>query len=197
MPLIEISLDDYAAIFPTGHSVYDSPAFIALNSHKVSEVKIMALVDHDGRPLVAQTFGLKADGWHAPFSAPFSAPVITLNGSEADVKAFYESVREALPEGVALTFPPECYGAVHIPEGRTVHDYNYHYPLARLADYESHLSRSGRYSHRRALRYPFEFTHTEDIPRAYEIIRLNRAAMGYPLAMSLAQVPETAPVTRA
>lgn len=197
MVIKEISLDRYAEMFPQDHSVYDSPAFIRLNVYKVPEIKVLALQNEDGKLLVAQVFGLKADGWHAPFSAPFSVPVVAPEAGGEEVLEFYRQLPVMLGADVTVTFPAECYGSYPLPEGDVVNDYNYHYPMSRLADYESFLSRSGRYSHHRALKHDFLFEATDDIARAYEVIRLNRKAMGYPLAMTLDQVIETAPITDA
>lgn len=197
MPVIEISPFDYARAFGRGPSAYDSPDFLSLNSYKVPQVRIVALTDSLGRPLVAQAFGLKADGWHAPFSAPFSCPAVAEGIGDDEILSFYKSLPAFLGGDVHLTFPAECYGKRLIPDGNVINDYNYHYPLSRLSDYEAFLSRSGRYSHRRALRHPFEFSVTDDLSRAYDVIRINRESMGYPLAMSLEQVRDTAPITGA
>lgn len=194
MKIVEISLDRYARLLPETHSAYDSARFIALNSAKVPRVRVMALTDDSGEIVVAQAFGEKSHGWHAPFSAPFSVPYVAGEGAEID---FYRQLPGALGAPVHLTLPAQCYHAgIDTSAGEAVLDYNYHYPLERVAAYESYLSRSGRYSHHRAMKHDFKFERTDDIARAYDVIRINREALGYPLAMSLEQVVATSPITR-
>ena len=195
MTVAEISPSGYVALYRPHFSVYDSPAFIELNAPKVEAVRYLALTESDSSPLVAQAFGLRNGRFRAPFSAPFSAPLLAPEASPDHLKHFYRQLPDVLGAEVSLTLPAQCYPPVFVPDGLRTDDFNYHYPLERVADFESHLSRSGRYSHRRALRHPFEFVPTDDISRAYEVIRINREAMGYPLAMTLDQVKATAPIT--
>lgn len=186
MHLGELSLQDFDNVFTSPPSVYDSARFNLLNAAKADALKAVALFDSDDHPIVGQIFGQKDGIWRAPFSAPFSSPSF-IGGHRAEIPEFYRILPEFLNGPVRLVLPPELY-APYVPEGDAVIDTNHHYPLSRLADFEAHLTRDGRYNHHRAAKHPFELIETADIPRAYSIIAANRAAMGYPLAMSLAQV---------
>lgn len=196
MKVVELTPEQYASLYTPECSVYDSPEFIALNVRKTLDVKLMGLSDGGGKIYVAQAFGLKRNGWRAPFSAPFSIPLKSPEARAGHIRQFYGMLTEELGQKAEITFPADCYGFNDVPEYEdTILDYNYHYPMERLQDYESHLSRSGRYNHHRAQKHPFKFIETHDIARAYEIIKKNREAMGYPLAMSLDEVMRTSPIT--
>ena len=201
MTVGEVDINVFDDIFSDRASVYDSARFNLLNAAKVSQIKALALFDTSGNPVCGQIFGLKDDGcWQAPFSAPFSAlsaaPGIDLTSVSAD--DFYSRVSDYLQAPVRVICPPPVY-ATRMPVSSQSDwlDANYHYPMSHFADYEGHLSRSGRYNHHRWRKHVFECFHTDDIERAYSIIARNRAAMGYPLAMSLEQVMETVKIVPA
>ena len=185
----EIPTDEFDSLFGDAATpvVFGSAQFNELNRHKAEKIKAMALFE-DETAVCGQIFGLKDGEWRAPFSAPFSAP--SLNGA-TDPADFYNHIKARL-ERVRLVWPAPFYPAPPCPVGsKVVEEYNYHYPLERFSHFEDHLSRSGRYNHHRALKHDFEFIKTDDIRRAYDIIAANRRAMGYPLAMTLAQVSDT------
>jgi len=195
MELKEIDIRDFDSLFPQRHSVYDSARFNALNGSKVETMKAFALFGENSIPLVGQILGLRDGVWRAPFSAPFS--VASSNGQgEIYVCDFYTALCQVINRRpVRLVWSPDVYGVgVPMLQGcRLIVDANFHYPLDRFknGNYENFLSRSGRYNHHRALKYPFVFSETADIPKAYAVIAANRQALGYPLAMTLEQVMET------
>lgn len=195
MKLHEISLDKFESVLSTpccGSVVYNSSEFNRLNSAKVDEVRAFVLEDECRGIIGGQILGRRDKEWFAPFSAPFSCLETKENSDDTVVEEFYRLLNEHLSAPVKLVWPPAIYGAKKYPNrGKIIEDYNYHYPLQRYADYESYLSRAGRYNHHRALKHSFEFFKTDDIERAYSVIAANRMAMGYPLAMSLEQVRQT------
>lgn len=197
MALSEIDLDRFNELFgkkaETASSiVYNSAEFNRLNAYKTRELEALVLFDEQGEAVAGQIFGLRDGIWRAPFSAPFS----TASTAEADydvaIDDFYKAVSERLNAPIRLVWAPGCYNvAPPTCSPAVVNDFNYHYPLKRFADFESYLSRSGRYNHHRAMKHDFKFFKTDDVGRAYGIIDANRRAMGYPLAMTQAQVEET------
>ena len=189
MILREIELNDFDRIFPVAPVVYASGRFNALNATKADRVVALAAFDGE-RPVAGQIFGLRDGIWRAPFSAPFSC--ITSCTSEV-CDRFYALAAEHLDAPLRLVWPSATYPVDAPPAAATrlFDDANFHYPMHRFDDFESHLSRSGRYSHHRSQKHPFQFAKTDDAARAYRIIDENRRAMGYPLAMSLAQVVDT------
>lgn len=186
-----VSPEEFGKIFPQTPTVFDSAAFAMLNASKASEVEGFVLRDSSGLPVSGQILGLRDGVWRAPFSAPFSV----LSGDVSRADEFYTAVAERLKMPLRLVWAPDCYGfeAPHEVNGVEVIavEANFHYPLAQFESFKDHLSRSARYNHNYAMRQPFAFFHTDDAPRAYDIIQRNRRAMGYPLAMSLDDVLQT------
>ena len=194
MELRQLSLEEFGELFPRQFCVYDTPRFCALNATKAEDVGAFTLFDDHGQALLGQVFGLRGGIWRAPYSAPYSFP----SGNAIDrIPDFYSLLKEKLGP-IHLSFPPQAYLPCEAPAiGQRTDEANFHYPIERFADYELYLSRSGRYSHHRALKHDFRFEKTDDIARAYGIIAENRRAMGYPLAMSLEQVVETVQLVKA
>ena len=196
MEIKEIALDEFDSVFPSNLNpiIFSTARFNQLNRSKAEDVKALAMVDDDGSVLIGQIFGLRGRMWRAPFSAPFS----TAAGAEISkqlLTEFYSLSADFLGSPLRLVLPPPFYPSSITPEvGAQVDDFNYHYPLSRYRNYESHLSRPGRKNHRNSLKHPFDFFKTDDIGRAYGIIAQNRKAMGYPLAMSLEQVEATSAI---
>ena len=193
MEIKEISPEDFDRVFPRRPTVYDSGAFNMLNATKAEKIAALVGFDEGGKPLMGQIFGLREGLWRAPFSAPFSAASVMDNiDRDKAVADFYASVPAILGGCVRLVWPSAFYGAGTPPEGvDVVEEANFHYDMSRFADFESYLSRSGRYNHHRAKKHSFDFFKTDDIGRAYAVIEANRRAMGYPLAMTLEQVIAT------
>lgn len=192
MTVREIALEEFESVFPSAPAVYASAAFNILNRDKADRIAAFAACDGDGRPVLGQIMGLRDGRWLAPFSAPFSAPSAHGPVSVEALDEFYGAVRAHTHSPLRIVCPPPFYSdTAHPTIGRIVEDANFHYEMARFADYEKYLSRSGRYSHHRGRKTDFEFTKTDDIPRAYAVIEANRRAMGYPLAMSLDLVTRT------
>lgn len=188
-----VRTEDFDLVFPTRPTVYDSAAFNLLNAPKAERVSALCGFSAEGKPLVGQIFGLRDGLWRAPFSAPFSAASVNCRECrESLISEFYAKVPAILGGNLRLVWPSEFYGTGRPPQADEVLiDANFHYDMTRFADFEVHLSRSGRYSHHRALKHPFDFFKTTDVRRAYAVIEANRRAMGYPLAMSLEQVLAT------
>lgn len=184
------AIDNTPATTPT---VYDSIGFCALNACRADRTAAFAAVDDSGRVMASQILGLRDGVWRAPFSAPFSAPRIAPHASDDTAARFYTALRRHTGLPLKIVLPPPPYmPPIPCPDGaRVVDDANFHYDMARFADYEHWLSRSGRYSHHRGMKTDWQFTRTDDIARAYAVIEANRRAMGYPLAMSLEQVIAT------
>lgn len=193
MIIKEADINDLDRLLPGAPSVYDTVAFAALNAAKAERVTAFVGTDGCGTPVAAQIFGLRDGIWRAPFSAPFSAPRVA-GGTTVDLTDFYRSISQHTSAPLKIVLPPELYrhGESPVPDAfPVIRDANFHYDMARFADYEHWLSRSGRYSHHRGLKTAWTFEKTGDIPRAYAVIEANRHAMGYPLAMSLDQVIAT------
>lgn len=195
MSVREITIDEFSNLFEVNPTAFDTAAFARLNASKAERVTAYAGINDRGEAVIGQIFGQKEGMLCAPFSAPFSLPTIK---GEADTTEFYNEVARKARRDIKLVWTPECYDLADAPVSATaIKDFSYHYPTSRFAEYERYLSRSGRYNHNRALKHNFEFFRTDDIERAYSIIKANREAMGYGLAMSLEQVLETIKIIEA
>ena len=192
MCLKEISLNEFADLFPDNPCkegvVYNGASFNKLNASKAEAVRpVVGYVD--GHAVAGQIFGIRDGVARAPFSAPFSS---LSTSHDLSVNEFYDQVRCFLNMPLRLVWPPDFYPVPPAPDSyKRICEFNYHYPLQRFADYEKYLSRSGRYNHHRALKHNFEFIKTDNIGRVYSVIAENSRLMGYPLAMSLADVEAT------
>ena len=164
MEIKEISPEDFDRVFPRRPTVYDSGAFNMLNATKAEKIAALVGFDEGGKPLMGQIFGLREGLWRAPFSAPFSAASVMDNiDRDKAVADFYASVPAILGGCVRLVWPAAFYGAGTPPEGvDVVEEANFHYDMSRFADFESYLSRSGRYNHHRAKKHSFDFFKTDD-----------------------------------
>lgn len=196
MHIEEIAIRDFGLVFGQQFCIYDTNRFCVVSEHNARAMRALAMYDEGGHAVCGQIFGLKDDGmWHAPFSAPFSAPSGTV--TPETVNTFYTLAAKWLDTDLVLVWPPMVYNPpVQPTDPQAIVDVNYHYPMDRFANYEQYLSRSGRYNHHRWQKHKFECVHTTDVNRTYSIIERNRKAMGYPLAMSQLAVNTTLTVVR-
>lgn len=193
--------DDFFSIFPCAPTPYSSKAFTALNAPKAEAVRLFTGYDENGSPRIGAILGLRQGRWLCPFSAPFGE---LLCAKPQSIERFYEFVTEladtlkGMP--IRFTLPPLFYGRERLTAqcgvlanlaSKSYYDYNYHYDLSRAPQFELFIDRAARKNLRKARELNYRFELTNDIARAYEVIRLNREGRGYPLAMSFQQVADT------
>lgn len=201
--LVSVTPDEYARLFPTPSTVFGSAAFNMLNSHKAERVEFLAGLDAAGSAEMGMVAGLRDGIWRAPFSAPMSALSWRRDLRLATVADFMTRVKEKLCDApLRLTLPPEFIAPEMLSKiagtainmaSKVIVEYNYHYNLSRMSDFEGHLHRNARKNYHRALKEDFIFEKT-DTSRAYTVIAANRCSKGYNLAMSLTDVEATATV---
>lgn len=201
--LVSATPDDYSRLFPTPSTAFGSVAFNMLNSAKVSRIEFLAGLDADNRPVMGLIAGLRDGVWRSPFSAPMAALSWRRDASLATTGSFFTRISEYLaPHPLRLVLPPtfiepsmltKTTGTLVNMASEVTFDYNYHYDLSLCPDFELHLKHNARKNYRKALKAGFTFE-TADIPRAYEVIRANRSAKGYYLAMTLADVEATSSI---
>lgn len=202
MTLHEISSTDYLRLFPKSQVVYNTPAFTELNASKVKRViRLMFESDH-GKPVLGLTVGETADGM---FKAPFSAPFACFDFNKEQTAAVVQQAADELASafaGLQITLPPAPYCpsmnaktqlALLNSGARALYsDWNYHIDLTSFApgEYADSLNTTERWQLRRASRDNLALKPCEPL-RAYEVIKINKAAHGYPLRMSAEQVVTT------
>lgn len=206
-----VTPDAYSALFsdraPGLHTVFNSPAFTQLYTHKCRSIHYLAFRRRN-RVVAGITAGETGGMLQSPFSAPYggftllAAPAIALLTGLTDSLTGY--ARE-LGLGIRITLPPMYMAPAEISawayvlglrEGvRITTDINYHIPLDGTAGYNSRMAPAARRNLRRALHSNLRFLHPETTPeaikRAYAIIKTNHEAMGYPMNVSEADTVRT------
>lgn len=196
-----VTADEYYAIFKV-HTVFGGRAFVEGNACRAQAVRFFVGYDEKERPRLGVALGYREGEWLCPFSAPFGEVDSVKNGESLErVYDFVSELCDTLAGApVRFTLPPPFYGGEMLTRLYGVmanyaksayYDYNYHYDLSRADHFEEHLDRAARKNYRHALQQGFAFAQTDDIARAYAVIKANRESHGYPLAMSLEQVTET------
>lgn len=209
MRIIEVDEREYKKNI-SARIVYDSSLFAELNSSKTEEVKYLLFIDKKVR--FGLTFGLDKREAKLPFSAPFS--MIEPKHSDWRMSQMVNAIENLdqymMDKGVRRvkwTFPPELYNPSIISSAQnTLYrqgfniekiDVNYSFYLPDFDEqkYEDDLVFSnGRKNLRRGLRANLSIHRAksdEEIHRAYNVIKKNRLAKGFPLKMTLDQVLST------
>lgn len=209
----EVSAADYRNRFPHAGHVFNSVPFVSLNSSKVKKV-LYLLIEDEGRIRFGLILGDRGDMLASPFSAPYGGLEYSRDERIEKVNEALEAVagfgrEKGLP--VRLTLPPPFHSPemnmkmtaalVNRPGALSHTDYNYHYELHRVTDFEKWLSPSTRRNFHTSLKSNFQFERLDNTPgnisRAYEVIRINHESLGYPLRMSRQAVIDTAEVVKA
>lgn len=204
METAEISAHDYEALFRQGSHVYNTVAFNSLNATKV--VGLHHLVFRSSRIKAGIILGERPDGVLASgFSAPFGGFDFPREQEAATVIEIVAALRRWLGGRRAIiTMPPEFYSpsmnaktrhALAAAGATCLTLVNHHVDLTGIREhgYEAMLDSKARNKLGIARRAPFTFGRC-DAAEAYAVIEANRRRRGYPLAMTLEQVCDTAPI---
>lgn len=201
--LVSVTPDDYARLFPKPSTAFGSAAFNMLNSAKVSRIEFLAGLDADRRPVMGMIAGLRDGIWRSPFSAPMAALSWNRDLRLSTVADFFTKVKEHLsPYPLHIMLPPEFIAPSMLAKiagttlnmaSKVIVEYNYHYDLSLLPDFEKHLTPAAHRHFKRALKENFIFE-TSTISMAYPVIQANYAAKGYRLPMSLSNLEDTAKI---
>ena len=211
MAVERVTPDAYSSLFsdraPGLHTVFNSPAFTQLYTHKCRSIHYLAFRRRN-RVVAGIIAGETGGMLQSPFSAPYggftlrAAPAIALLAELTD--AFTGYARE-LALGIRITLPPVHMAPAEISawayvlglrEGvKITTDINYHIPLDGTAATDSRMAPAARRNLRRALHSNLSFHHPETTPeaikRAYAIIKANHDAMGHPMNVSEADTVRT------
>ena len=219
MSIKEITPQRYAELFGGLTTVFGSVEFTELNRAKAESVKY--LVEDDDAPAFGIIVGLRDGVWHCPFSAPFGEIAFSADalnglknsdeGGKSDVlrrlNRFVVGLRQFVGAGeFEIVMPPAFYDPERI--GASVEalrnefsngweDVDFYYPLNQEFDFKSGLNRAARKNFNRAEAAGFQFEKTDDVERAYSVIKTNRDSKGYRLAMTLDDVLATIRVVQA
>lgn len=214
MHVVRCTPREYGELFATPSHVFNTVDFNELNRHKCEDIHYLTICDDKGKVRLGVVLGQRGTMLKSPFSAPFGG--IEERGSQS--VEWYVGAIDALRRyavgcgcGVVMSLPPALYDshsvyskqycAMMTGGARTSYvDYNYHYNLERVGEFEHLCSRSARKNFAKASRYDWCFEVLDgceaDIERVYNIIKANRESHGYPLRMSLDDVKATSRIIK-
>ncbi len=213
MEILELSSKEYGQVFDRPYHVFNGAAFSELNKHKCEGLHYLAFKDSKIR--LGLVLGERDGVLCSPFSAPFggfsSLRTVDVEAYEEAVMALKQYAAEhRMP--VRISLPPAFYGETHISKSFSAllrggarilySDLNYQYRLAHFENFEANLERNAKKNFHNALKSNFVFEplnsdNQNEVARAYEVIRKNRASKGFPLRMTLQDVLDTIKVIRA
>lgn len=154
-------------------------------------------------------FGLKNKELKAPYSSPFSLIHLKENFKISDACIFAEGIKKIVKikdiDRVHFTLPPEIYeneltntlSTAFFSKGFKIKsiELNNYFDLSEYMDIETYLKKSPhkvRKNYKKALNnnLKFEQIDIENFEEAYNVIKINREQMGYPLKISKQQMQD-------
>jgi hypothetical protein len=173
------------------------------------------LIFSDDAVRLGITLGEKDEYLCSPFSAPFGgfcySNIESIEVFEQAVAALRE-YGEKVGKKVRISLPPFIYDETAFSKsisallrgGAAIDhlDLNYQFEVERFAVYENIIERSARKNLHNSMKTDFTFMQLDsdkesDVLRAYEVIRKNREARGFPLRMSAQAVLDTVKIVHA
>ncbi len=211
MSVSAVVFDEYRNSMRNYLTTFELPEFARLNRDKCDG--LFYLVFRDKQIRFGAIVGVKAGVAKLPYSAPFSALTgyrddLKLSSYRNAVDAFVEYCRQKELSEIEITLPPLVYN----PHGLSMQlmalqeagfrifrqDINFHFPLNTFdADYRNRLSSRARQKLKSAISKGMKLVACVDDDgrrKAYEVIRENRQAHGYPLHMTLTALRQTGAV---
>lgn len=207
MDLLRVEANEYNELMTNHLHVFNTIEFAELNKDKC--IQVHYLIIRNKKVRFGIILGEKENGLYSPFSAPCGGFDYF---REEPVEYYDEAVRllkgygESVGKKIHIVLPPMIYNETHISKtisalyrhGGEVEylDLNNHYDLARFKNYDAYIARMARKNLNNSiqLNLPFIKLNTQnpkDVERAYEVIKKNREARGFPLRMSLQAVLDT------
>lgn len=209
MEIVELTGNEYDNMLHEDVPVFSRFDFLELNSEKVDKIHYLAGKDKKIRVLLA--IGEKNGEWMAPFSAPFANIIMVRKDTSIEylwefIQLLINYVRTNKGRLINIYLPADIYGAQDnsriynalLGNGFNIEfeDVNYSFDLKsfELNSYEKLLHYNARKNLRIAISCENIFIHCEtqkEKEEAYDIIKINREARGYPLRMTKEQVMST------
>jgi hypothetical protein len=213
MEICEISFEDYSEFFHDSSVCYGTHEFNELNAAKCERIHYLCA---SNKKFKMGIVGGRKDGVFAsPFSAPFCGFVFSgdhmhMNYVDEAISLFVDWVRNQGLSEIRIVLPPHIYDESAVSKvtssllraGFIVDnvDLNYYYSLDVFDEnLDSLMHYNARKHLKKALNLDLGFFQCQTEPEkelAYEIIRKNRAARGFPLKMSMDDVMNTSTVVK-
>ena len=211
MEVLEVGSKAYKDLFPDPYHGFNTTCFNELNEARCDQ--LLYLVFKDTRNRLGLIAGVKGKDLHSPFSAPFGGfsfvrEDISIGQLEAGIEVLTRYAADKGFQSIHYTMPPLFYNELFNNKLVNVFhragfimeavDLNYEFDLQKLtSDYEMNIWHNARKNLRISLKQDFIFSKCQTADTklaAYEVIKQNRSAKGYPLKMSYEQVCKTAEI---
>lgn len=196
MNLLELTADEYAALYPSGCLPYSSASFSQLNASKVERVAYVAF-ERDRHIVGCMTLGLRDGVWCSSFSAPFGGVQFVGEPNLEDVIDIYTLLKRRFGS-LRLMLPPSFYAPSAVAMQHyvltamgAISDVTLNHSYNLQANPAPRFVPSARNRANKCARLGFKFDADAALERAYSVIEANRRLKGYPLAMSLADLQAT------
>lgn len=212
MDVLEVSPREYDLTFKKA-LCFNKADFNLLNANNCDELFFLFFRDTKIRMGIAG--GVTNGHFKSPFSAPFGGfsvldQKLNIKHIEESVEALESFCRNKNFKSIEITLPPLFYSTsiftkiTHVLYQKNWRldqfDLNYFFNFSGTANAEDlklKMSDSARNKLSNSQKYEFQFVSgksSEMLMEAFEIIRINREAKGYPLKMSLNQMLKTSEV---
>lgn len=209
MEIIEVTSSEYQSLLGANCYVFVTEPFIELNRRKTDTIHY--LLGRDSKNRIALAIGEKDSIWKAPFSAPFSDFVFLQSETTIEtvwdfVSSLKSFIKEKNGERISIYLPADVYCAKEntlklsalLGNGFNLDylDINYHFDLRNidLETYREFIHRNARKNLRISFESGLELIHcqtSEQKQIAYNVIKANREAKGYPLRMTCEDLMST------
>lgn len=214
MEIIEVNKFEYNSVIKSSFHVFGTSAFNQLNEDKCDKVHYLLFKDSKYR--LGIIGGVRNNIFYSPFSAPFGGfsylqEDIRLGYIEEAIKSLIEWTNIFNYLTINITLPPfiyqesflsKCFNCL-LRSGFKVEkiDLNYSFSLVNLNDnYIPSIWHNARKNLNKSFASNLKFSYCNDEREkveAYEIIRKNREARGFPLRMTFSQVKNTTDIIEA
>ncbi len=211
MDVVEVTAEQYGEINNRPYHVFNTASFNSINSTKADRVYYWLF--KDSRYRLGLICGERQRKLYSPFSAPFGGfsyldPDVSILMIDKAVAGLINLCKCKGITSVSLTLPPLFYDEKFVSKMlnalfradfriETV-DINYAFDARGFSDrYPEQIWRNARKNLKTALSHELSITKCEDLAgkeAAYEIIRDNREAKGYPLRLTWNEVLTTSSI---
>ncbi|MDE6693697.1 MAG: GNAT family N-acetyltransferase [Muribaculaceae bacterium] len=195
-----VSESEYYEAFPVSHNAFTSRAFVDVTPYPGGAVRFFTGYGDDFRPCLGLVAGYRDGEWHAPYSAPFTAPHYTDPPGLEDIYDFISELTDMLSAPLHLTLPPDYYDRRMLPAITGIlgnfarvktFDFDFHFPTSAYGSYLDNLEGIAADQLHHALDSGLTIQLTADIHRVCEVIRIHRETCSYPPAMPEDQLQAT------
>lgn len=208
MEIAEVAPEAYKQYFTHPYQIFASADFNKLNAAKCEMVYYLVFKDKKVR--LGLIGGIRNGIFLSPFSAPFGGFIaakedIKIQDIDKSLEVLNTWALEKGLKAIQITLPPDIYMQSYISKlqnclYRSAYkiksiDLNYAFSLNNFDEnYTENIWRNARKNLKRSLKSGLEFEKCKTLEEkslAYQVIKINRTAKGFPLRMSWEQVQET------